>query len=495
MKLPRFLDFLRTLGVKLTRAQRVACAVCFDGVQPGTFTGADREAARSLFGDIDTIPPDLRTVVLWLKGARIGGTWLASLRALHLALTADLSSLAPGEAAFVLLVGPDTRLPKQALRYIAGALQNRALAGLLVSESTESLTIRRGDGREVTFEVLPATKGGSAVRGRSLVAAVMTEAAFFRGADFAINADEVYRAILPRVLDGGQLILETTPWSEAGLVWELFRDNHGTPTTCVVAHCPTLLMRDDIRTKAIVLREKLRDPDNARREFDAEFMGAGAGLFFDPSLLAAMVDPSLSERVSAEPGVGVAVGGDLALYHDASAVVVVHRTGDLFVVAETYERSPRKGSPLDLATVIGEFAAIATRHGAREIMADHHLLPVANSLMPDDLRLVPCPPGQLGKTETHLAVRDLIRAGLVRIPPSASRLRDQLAQITSTPGTGGGLQIRSPRRSGTHGDLASAFVLAVYAASAGAYQPFDLGELNMINSMLRSSFAAPGYGL
>jgi len=474
VKVALFLDFVRALGIKLTRAQRVLVSVCCDGVQPSSFRGVDRHVARRLFGDVESVPAELRTVVLWLKGARIGGTWLAALRTLHLALTLDLGSLAAGEAAFVLLVGPDTRLPRQALRYVIGALKaHPALAPLLVAESSESATVRRQDGREVTFEVLPATKGGSAVRGRSIVAAMMTEAAFFRDRDFAVNDAEVYQAILPRVLEGGQLILESTPWAEgSGLVWELFDANHGQPATCVAAHCPTLLMRDDARTRGIVERERARDPENCRREFDAEFAAAGTGFFFDADSLRLSIDPALSVRVSPQPGAYAFAGGDLALYVDAAALVVVHRfdraAGLELQIVETLERRPRKGAPLDLATITREFAEMAGRHGTTQILADHHLLPAAGSLLPPGFSLIPCPPGQLGKTETHVRVRDLFRAGAIKMPEAMSGLRDQLAKITSTPGAGGGLSIKSPRRGGTHGDLASACVLALYFASVGA---------------------------
>ncbi len=468
---PTFLDFARGLGHRLTRAQSVLCAVCFAGAEPSSFTGADRDIAFRLFGAAQSVPADLRSVVLWCKGARIGGTWLAALRVLHLALTAALGSLAPGESAFGLLVGPDMRLPQQALRYILGALRSRPeLAALIASETTEAVVLRRPDGRTVTIEILPATRGGSALRGRSIVAAVMTEASFFRDRDFAVNDAEIYRALLPRILPGGQLILESTPWAESGLVWELHRDNHGTPTTCIAAHCPTTLMRDDTRTLRLVERERARDPENARREFDAEFITGGSGFFFDAALLRAAIDPALEQCLQPPPGAQAFVGGDLALYRDASALAVVHRHQHeqiiWYSVAELLERKPAKGSPLNLASVVSEFASVAQRQQADHIMADHHLLPVANSLMPEGVQLVPCPTGQQGKIEAFVCARDLFRAGAVRLPASATGLVAQMCAVTSTPTPGGGLQIRSPRRGGTHGDVVSALVLALYCASA-----------------------------
>ena len=65
-----------------------------------------------------------------------------------------------------------------------------------------------------TLEALPATRGGSALRGRSLVGAVLDEAAFFRDEDYSVNDAEIYRAVAPRILPEGQTIIASTPWAE-----------------------------------------------------------------------------------------------------------------------------------------------------------------------------------------------------------------------------------------------------------------------------------------
>src|SRR5262249_30644541 len=125
----------------------------------------------------------------------------------------------------------------------------------------------------------------------SLVGAVMDESAFFRDEDHSVNDAEIFHAVAPRVMPEGQVILASTPWAQGiGLLYDLFSANHGAPRTAVAAHAPTLLLRNDARTAAMVERERERDPDNAAREFDAKFMSSGAGLFFDPSAVDAAVD-------------------------------------------------------------------------------------------------------------------------------------------------------------------------------------------------------------
>lgn len=283
MKRQTFERFCATYDFSLTPAQRVLTAVCFDGAEPSELEPDDRTIAAELFGVVDVVPSIAREVCVWIKGARIGGSRMAATRAYQLGLTLPLE-VAPGEAAFALFCGPDMRLARQAFAYALGLARVDEAAGRIgvVRDSTTSITIARHDGRHITLECLPATEGGRAVRGRSLVAAVMTESAFFRDAEHVVNDAEMFRALGPRIVTGGHLILESTPWSQDGLTWDLYSQNFAHPSTALVAHCPTRLMRPDARTLAIVMREEARDPDNAEREFGAAFMATGGNAFFDP---------------------------------------------------------------------------------------------------------------------------------------------------------------------------------------------------------------------
>ena len=304
MKPAPFADFCRSYGFELEPAQRALCSVSFDRVQLRELGAEERAIAVELFGAVEEIPALAFEVVVWVKGARIGGSRMAAMRLYQLAHVTTLE-LAPGESAFGLIVGPDLRLAAQAFRYVLGAAKMDEAAGrvAIIREGATALAFERHDGQIVTIECLPATAGGSAVRARTLVGAIMTEAAFFRDADYAINDVEVYRALGARIVPGGQLILESTPWSEEGLVYELFTSNHGAPTTALAAKCPTTTMRRDARTRALVAREEQRDPDNAAREFGAAFMPGGSNLFFDPRLIDAAMGgiAILEEEHAARP--------------------------------------------------------------------------------------------------------------------------------------------------------------------------------------------------
>lgn len=465
MKPMAFVDFCeRVVGIRFTPAQRVLVLVAFDGVEPGDLTGTDRDLARQLFGDVDTIPALARAVLVAVCGARSGKSYvLGALYSLWRALTADLSGLAPGEVAVAVIVAPEVRTARQALRFALGAAKaTPKIAQLVEAESNDSFTLRRPDGRPVSIEVLPATRGGSALRGRSLVSAVLDECAFFRDEGFVVNDAEVFRAVAPRVLAGGMVVLASTPWAEAGLLFDEYRKNWAAPRTALVAHAPTLLMNPS--KAAEVARETERDPENARREFGAEFLPYGSGLFFDGHAIDRALNAGAEIRTCAPSSGHVAIGGDLGLVRDASGFVAVH-AGDFYDVAEILEMRPQRGAPLKLSAVVPEGFGFAKRHGARRIFVDHHVLQPAQEYVPDECVLEAVEGGQDPKVERYTTVRNLLNEGRIRIPRAYTRLANQLREVLAKPMPGGGLQISLPRRAGVHGDVGASFVIGVHAAA------------------------------
>lgn len=469
-----FAAFLRDiLGVwqRLTRPQRVWVLVSIDGVDPADLTGADRDIARRLFGDAERVPPEARHVVAMLKGARVGGTWLCALYLLFRAVYADLAGLAAGEQAFSVVVAPDMRLGRQALRYAHGAAKEcPELAALIVAETSDSFTVQREDGRQVVVECLPASRGGAAQRGRTLVAALLDEASFFRDPDSGvINDTEVYRALVVRVLPGGKMLIISTAWLESGLLHNLVQKNHGKPTAAVASICPTLEMRDDDRIRQIVAEERERDPLNASREFDAEPMPGGAAAFFDPRAVDAAVDEALVLPRPRAEFVSVGVGADFGFRSDSSALVVVQRDTEVYTVSDVVELRPEKDKPLQPSAVVANFAGVANRYGATSVRADgHYRESIREHLSHSKLYLWPAPEGAIGKAETYQLARTLLLEKRVRLPKH-DRLLRQAKEVIARPTAGGGVSISSPRwRTGGHGDLVSAFVLALYDAHGRA---------------------------
>jgi hypothetical protein len=239
--------------------------------------------------------------------------------------------------------------------------------------------------------------------------------------------------------------------------------------TALVAHAPTRLVRTDAKVLREVSREFATNPENAAREFGAQFMTTGTGEYFDPSAIAASVDDDLPFPMPIDRGAEHFAGADLAFRGDASALAINAASGGRHTIAEIDEVRPEKGKPLVPSAVIARFAAVLARYGIKQIMIDGwHFDSVAEDFAEHGIVAVLAPSGQPGKTLTHGTVREILHGGRLRIPGRAAKLARQLREVVSRPTPGGGSVIGTARRGGSHGDVASAAVLAVYAATGAA---------------------------
>jgi hypothetical protein len=466
------------LGVTLTSAQKALASVVYDGKAP------EGPLVPTLFGGWKgEVPSGAEQTALIVCGRASGKTSvLCAARALHLALTVPLDRLAKTEAALVAVVAPDQRQSRHTLAFVKGYLKERpALAKALHYEETlDIVRVVRPDGHPVTIEARPATAGGKAVRGPSLAGVILDEAAFFYGDGFEVSDVEIYRAARPRLLPGAQIVLATTPWAQSGLVWEIFRDNFDSPKRAVVARAPTLLMRPGKETEELVRLEREADPDNASREFDAQFLSADAERFFPESLIERIVDPTLlylkgAPIVEVVPGERVRFGADFAFDADCSALCgFVERTPEhakvpMFICCELGEERPKADAPLVPGEVVAGFAKQVRRAGGKLVVADaHYRRSIETDLAAAELALVP---SDGVPADGFLVTRALMAQGRVRIPPHP-RLLAQLRRVRSVHKTGGQVSIVQPRaRDGGHGDMVSALVCALSGVSLTATQP------------------------
>jgi hypothetical protein len=294
----------------------------------------------------------------------------------------------------------------------------------------------------------------------------MDESDFFYSGDTYVKTDdEIIRAGAPRVMPGGCILAITTPYGDESRTRKYFTDNFGSPTTALVARASTLLMRDnDPEVAARVEAEMAADPDNARREFFCDLTTTfGGSKIFPPDVVDPCVDHDLVLPLLGFSADTFGWGVDLAHVRDSACSAIVGRKKELFTTAALRELRPTKGNPLKLSTTIATFYEDAKPFGVRRFTADAFSREPAREYTDAlKLRLDDAPGGQSGKIETHLAVKKILSERRARIP--AGKLPAQLKAITATQTSGGGLSIVSPRRAGAHGDLASAWILAVWAA-------------------------------
>jgi len=459
------------LSPPLSPGQRVFTLVAYDGVDPCDLEGEERELARKIFGDVDRFSAEQRATVVAVVGARGGKTSrLIALRLVWGALVRDLSSLAPGQVALALVVAPNDELRQEFINYALGALlaspwasMVRLPKGAKPGDAVSEFKVVRPDGHVVRFAGGVATRGGYGGRGKSLTDFAMDESAFFRDASFAVNDTEIFRAASARVLPGGQSIVASTPWGRSGLLYEMHDRNWGHPVDAVSAHAPTTVLNPSPWVASIVAREQARDPENAEREFGAGFMTSGTTVFLDPSLIAAA--KALPVDI-VRPGDMVFAGADLGFRSDSASLVIVARRGDAYFVALVLELRPEPGKPLEPGVVCKAFAEEIRAHGGSYCMADgHYAETLREHLTAAGLVYAPAPSDT---AEPFVRTRMLLRGGQVAMAPH-ERLEKQLKEIVARPTSGGGLSITMPRwRTGGHGDIASALVLALYQAQGVA---------------------------
>jgi len=415
---------------------------------------------------------------VWVVGARSGKSYILTLALLWKGLTADLSPLAAGESAYGIIVCPDLRESRHALQYATGLIASKVeLAPLVCTQTKDQVTLTRPDGKQFTLEALPATRGGGAVRGRTLFGAALDECAFFRDDSFAVNDQDIFDALEPRVtIPGGFLVLSSTPWLESGLLYTMWRDNYGHPKVALCAHAPTYLMRSNDK---IVLdkidRARLLNPKNAIREFDAQFGATSSGLFFDQDLVRACLQTSVI--IPVQEGARVYIAVDAAFSTDTSdvfgwAVATSLASG---VVQDAEIRRERRlttihecggwvvdRSPRDMALRIKQ--DVCDRYGTNRIYIDQ-FSDRAFSQLCRDVGLITetitwISGDKIGsKGERYRRVRTAMANGDLRVCYS-DQLHKDMQECRSYPLPGGSERITVPRTRRGHGDVLSATIMA-----------------------------------
>lgn len=460
-----FVRFAKWCGVTLEPGQLVFAKVAFDGVQPRDLVGEERELARTIFGDVEVVSIRKRRIVVAICGARSGKSYImGALRMLHLALTVDVSRLAVSEIGVALILAPDVDLATQQLSYVKGLVEAAGLRGAVVGETHRHVRLRRSDGHVVEVAVRAIGKGGKGGRARSLIACCIDEANFLNTDGYVVNDADAFKAANPRIIPGGQMIIGSTPFVRAGLAYDMHRENQGKATeACLSAHAPTVALRSEPYILQIVAEEYERDPANAEREFGAVFPAAGSALFFSEAEIERASADDYDLPRAPRPGATLMAAGDIGLIHNSATLVIAAEYPDRTVeLVDVLELVPGD-TPLALSAVCASFAERLRPWGLDSIMADGYNREAAREyLTAAGIRIVDAPEGMGGKEETYVDTRVKFREGRIKLPRH-KRLLQQLGEVRVTHSLRGRLSVSSPQKpDGSHGDIAAAFVLAVW---------------------------------
>jgi hypothetical protein len=440
----RWIIFLRALdGLPLDAAQeRIFCQ----------HTGRSRYAP----------PPDGWKEAAVITGRQSGKTRIAATIAAVAAL--DTPREPDGTALYSLLISQDQRAALRTVFSYAvspfGGLVP-TLKRLLNRKRTDTLTLESG----VVLAAYPCRP--DAVRGLRAVCVVLDEVAFFRNSENYPTDREMLRAARPCLATtGGKLVILSSPYGQAGALWELHRAHFGRDESPVLVWQASAPEMNPTLPQGYLDRMAQDDPEAYRSEVLGEFR-SGIATFFDVDALDACVDAHVRER-PAVPDVQYigsfdASGGRndpaaLALAH----AVVSPTSGSASVLDVVRAWTP----PFNPAHIIAEACDILKHYRCTEVRGDKYAAEFVVAAFRD--HGITYHAAEQNRSALYLELLPLVNAGRVRLLDDGELLRE----LRGLERRRGATKDRVDHRPGAHDDRAIAAALAlVQATSANVHDP------------------------
>lgn len=313
-----------------------------------------------------TEPPKAKFIEAWLVcGRRAGKSFVLALIAVFLACFYEWRPyLSPGERGYIIIIAADRKQAQGILRYLkAMLLEVPMLQKLVAQENAESVELSNG----VTIEV--ATCSYRTVRGRTIVAALCDEVAFWPSEDSASPDYEVLDALRPGMatVPGAMLLCASSPYARRGAMWDAFTRFFGkNDAPALVWKAPTLTMNPTV-PPAVIEAAYERDPASAAAEYGAEFRTDVQSLVTREAVEACIESkvyeraPDRLHRYSAfvDPSGGAS---------DSFTLAISHREGDTILLDAIRERK----APFSPEEVVEEFSTLLKQYRVNTVRGDRY---------------------------------------------------------------------------------------------------------------------------
>jgi hypothetical protein len=384
-----------------------------------------------------------------LVGRRGGKDRFLSAVAVHrAALSQNWGSLmSAGEQGVVILIGSDRRQAKILRRY-CGALVAMPLIKAEVARHTDDILEFRN---MAALEV--CTNDAGTVRGRSVLALLGTETAFWNTDPDASSSDEeVVAAAEPgaaMVPDGGLTILSSSVHRKKGLMYRRWKELHGADDAEDIVWLASSRTMNPALPQKVVDKAKLKDPQRAAAEFESIWR-EDISDFVPRDIVEQAIDRGVKEREPI-PGIEYAAFTDPAggSGKDSFSLCIGHRGPDNMVVQDVLrERQPR----FVPKAVVKEYSDLLKQYRISKIKSDRY----ANAWASDEWARngITCEPSALSKSEIYLAALPVLMSGQARLLDS-ERLRDQLTGLERRVYASGRETVDDSGAQSAHDDLAN----------------------------------------
>jgi hypothetical protein len=403
----------------------------------------ERRAFAAVAGS--RVPPKKRVRELWaIVGRRGGKSRIAAALACFFACFVP-HKLAAGERGMVLVLAASVEQAKVVFAYALAFLQaSPVLANEIVDTTRSEIRLRNG------VVIAIHTNSFRTVRGRTLLAAIFDELAFWRDDSSATPDAEVYSAVLPSLATtGGMLIGISSPYRKVGLLHAKRKAYYDTDSDDVLVVQGSSRDFNPSLTEEVIAAQRLADPTAAASEWDAQFRADLVG-FLDDANIDAAVDRDRPLELPPKPGAfyrafvdpsGGAAGGD------AYAMCIGHADTESFVVDVVRGRQ----GPFDPNAVTQEYASLCKEYRISSVIGDAYGREWVTSAWRE--AGVTYANSDLPASQLYLEALPLFTRGLVSLPDHPALLRE-LRLLERIPGRIGKDQVTHPR--GVHDDLANA---------------------------------------
>ena len=377
-------------------------------------------------------------------GRRSGKSYISAVVAAYLASFVDWRPyLAPGERGWIFIIANDKAQAGIIKGYISGIFhRTRCLKALIEKETVETLELKSG------VNIAVKTASFRSLRGYTILCAILEEIAFWRSEESANPDKEILAAVRPALatIPASLLLGISTPYSRAGVLFEMFKNYYGKAGGPLIWRAPTRTMNPTI-DKRLIERALKEDPQAAAAEWDAEWR-QDIEAFISQELVEAITVPGRFELPRIEGARYFAFADPSGGRQDSFTLAIAHAaSGGKIVLDVLRERRP----PFQPQGVVEEFVDLLKAYGVQEVAADKY----AGEWVPEAFRKrgIVVRASELTASEIYLEFLPLISNGSVELL-DIKRLAGQLSGLERRARAGGKDLIT--HYSGGHDDLANA---------------------------------------
>jgi len=419
---------------------------------------------RSLTGR-DEAPTGPATEAWFIIGRRGGKDVNASALAAYLAtIGAELygyrKRLVRGERGVVQILAVDRDQAKVCLGYTKAFFEQPMLKPMIKDSTADGLELTNGIAIEIT------TNDKRRVRGRTVIAAIFDEAAYWRSENSVNPDEETYRAVKPAMatIPGAMLIAISSPYAQRGLVFKKYRAHWGKPGQVLVVKAPTWVMNPTLPRDGEFLTEAFNDdPAGAASEYGAEFR-SDVETFVSREAVEACVNKGVLERPPLNDMAYSAFVDPSGGRSDAMTMAIGHREGDAAIIDLVRNVKP----PFNPENVCREFAEDLRRYRCASPKMDRYGAEwVRAAFQRHD---IDARPADKPKSDLYADLLPPLNSGLVSLLDNAV-LVNQLCSLERRTARGGRDSIDHPP--GGHDDAANSVAGVVSSLLKKQSKPFE----------------------